>query len=118
MYLLDEGFARYGYQSFFVRGNICATAPVGKGAADQVDLAAASDVGLIYAKDADNSISYALQLNEGVNAPVFSGQVLGRIIVYNQGHAEKEVELLAVESVPRGGVFRQIMKAIAETLLI
>jgi D-alanyl-D-alanine carboxypeptidase (penicillin-binding protein 5/6) len=118
MQILNAGFARYGYMSFFVRHNVCAAAPIGKGEVDQVDLAAAEDIGVIYEKDQENAITYTIRLNENISAPVEQGQILGQAVVYNQGSAVKEVDLLAAAPVERGGVIRQILKALGETLMI
>jgi len=116
--LLDYGFAHYAYKSFFVKGNVCAALQVGKGAADQVELAAAQDVGISYEKNKEENISYSITTEPYVDAPVNQGDKLGEIKVYSDGECCKTIDLCAVQDVPKGGVLRQMGKMLKAVFLL
>ncbi|MEN6349314.1 MAG: D-alanyl-D-alanine carboxypeptidase family protein [Syntrophomonas sp.] len=118
MQLLNYGFARYAYKSFFGKGNNCGTVRVGKGSLDNVQAIAEDDVGSIAVKGQEKTISTHKELLSYINAPVKKGQKLGEMQVYREGELVKEVNLVAAHSIPRAGLLREIKKILAETYLL
>ncbi|MDD3894818.1 MAG: D-alanyl-D-alanine carboxypeptidase, partial [Syntrophomonadaceae bacterium] len=118
MQILNYGFAKYTYKSFFSKGSICGTVKVGKGTKEIIEVKAEEDVGSIAVKGKEAGITVTKELLPYVNAPVTEGQKLGEIRVYHDGELYKEVNVLAVEDVPRSGWFKGILKMLAETYLL
>ena len=116
--LLDYGFARYAYKSFFVKDNVCASLQVGKGAADQIDLLAAEDVGISYEKNQEGNITYSIITQPYVDAPIEKGDKLGEISVFFNGECRKTIDLCAAEDVERGGILRQVGKMLQSVFLL
>ena len=118
MKILNHGFSQYTYKSFFNKGSICGTVKVGKGAKEIVEVKAEEDVGSIATKGKETGIKISKKIIPYVNAPIIEGQKLGEIRVYCDGELCKEVNMLAVEEVPRSGWFKGILKMLGETYLL
>lgn len=118
MQLLNYGFAKYAYKTFFTKGNVCGLVQVGKGITENVEVVAEEDVGLISLKGEEKKITSEKQLIPYVNAPVREGQKLGEMILYKDGVIEKKVDLVAKNEVPKGGLVKEILKMLAETYLL
>ncbi len=118
MQLLNYGFAKYSYKTFYVEGNVCGLVGVGKGIQDSVEVVASEDVGSISLKGKEDKITYQKKLFSYVDAPVKEGQKLGEILIYNDGDLQKKVDLVASVDVPRSGLIKEILKMLAETYLL
>ncbi|SHH20213.1 D-alanyl-D-alanine carboxypeptidase (penicillin-binding protein 5/6) [Thermosyntropha lipolytica DSM 11003] len=118
MQLLNYGFARYSFKTFFAQGSVCGTVKVGKGISDRVEVVAEENVGTIVEKGQEKTVTAEKILASYVNAPVEKGQKLGEMKVYRHGELVKTVNLLAAQEVSRAGWLKQIMKMFAETYLL
>lgn len=118
MKILNYGFAKYTYKSFFSKGSICGSVKVGKGTKEIIEAKAEEDVGSIVVKGKEEGITITKNMLPYVNAPVKEGQKLGEIRVYREGELYKEVNMVAIEDVPRAGWIKGIMKMLAETYLL
>ncbi|NLB88359.1 MAG: D-alanyl-D-alanine carboxypeptidase [Syntrophomonadaceae bacterium] len=118
MQLLNYGFAKYSYKTFFSKGSVCGMVKVGKGITDTVEVVALEDVGVISLKGEEKNITSKKELLDYVDAPVKEGQKLGEILIYKDEVLEKKIDLVAKNDVPKGGLFKEILKMLAETYLI
>ncbi len=118
MQLLNYGFAKYSYKTFFPSGSVCGIVKVGKGIEETVEAVALEDVGAISLKGEEKKITTEEQLMEYIDAPVVEGQKLGEMILYKDGVIEKKVDLVAKKDVPKAGLFKEILKMLAETYLL
>lgn len=118
MQLLNYGFARFNFQTFFAKANVCGIVTVGKGTENQVEAIAQENVGSVVEKGEEKKISYEKEVIPYINAPVQEGQVLGEIRVFKDGQLQKKVNLVAAREVPRAGLWREILKLFAETYLL
>ncbi|MEN6327801.1 MAG: D-alanyl-D-alanine carboxypeptidase family protein [Syntrophomonas sp.] len=118
MQLLNYGFARYSFKSFFSKGSTCGTVKVGKGIADNVPVVAEDDVGVISVKGEEKKINNKKEILAYVNAPVAKGQKLGEVQIYKDGDLVKQVNLVACQDIPRAGLGKEILKIFAETYLL
>jgi D-alanyl-D-alanine carboxypeptidase (penicillin-binding protein 5/6) len=118
MKILNYGFAKYAYKSFYSKDSICGTVKVGKGTQEIVEVKAEEDIGSIHLKGKEKGITITKNLLPYVNAPVKENQKLGTLRVYRDGELFKEVNMLAVEDVPRSGLIKGILKMLAETYLL
>lgn len=118
MQLLNYGFARYSFKTFFSKGSVCGTVKVGKGISDMVEVIAEENVGTITEKGQEKTITAEKNLFDYVNAPVTEGQKLGEMKVYKNGELVKTVNLIAANDVPRTSLIKEILRMFAETYLL
>ena len=118
MQLLNYGFGRYSYKNFFPANSVCGIVKVGKGSQEEVEVIAAEDAGCIHLKDEKDRVSANKTITSYVDAPVKKGQRLGEIQVLLDGKVQKKVALLASQDVPRGGLWKEIIKMFAEIFLL
>lgn len=118
MQLLNYGFARYSFKSFFSKGSNCGSVKVGKGVVDTVSVIAEDDVGVISIKGEEKKISNKKEILAYVNAPVVKGQKLGEVQIYKDGDLVKQVNLVACHDISRGGLWKEILKIFGETYLL
>lgn len=118
MELLNYGFAKYAYRTFFTRDNVCGVVKVGKGVTDMVEAVAEEDVGAIYMKGDDAKISSEKHLASYINAPVKKGQKIGEISIFKDGELQKKVNLNAAQDIPKSGIVREIIKMFVETFTL
>ena len=76
MQLLNYGFAKYSYKTFYSKGSVCGMVKVGKGITDIVEVVALEDVGVISLKGEEKNITSKKELLDYVDAPVKEGKNL------------------------------------------
>ncbi len=118
MEILNYGFAKYSYKTFFAQGSVCGIVKVGKGIEDAVEVVALEDIGVISLKGEEKKITTEKKLMPYIDAPIAEGQKLGEMIIYKDDVIDKKVDLVAAKSVPKGGVFKEILKMLGETYLL
>ncbi len=118
MQLLNYGFAKYSFKTFYSKDNVCGTVKIGKGISEDIEVIAAEDVGLISLKGEEDKISVEKKLLTYIDAPIYEGQKLGEMILFKDGAVEKKVDLVAKNDVPKGGLIKEILKMFAETYLL
>lgn len=118
MQLLNYGFARYTFQSFFNKGNSAGIVIVGKGLEDSVEVVAEENAGSIIAKGEEKKVTYEKEVQEYANAPVYEGQKMGEVRIIKDGQVLKTVNLVAANEVKRAGLWREILKLLGETCIL
>lgn len=118
MQLFNYGFARFSYRSFFSEGSQCGVVKVGKGVNNQVEVVTSSTAGVTCQKGQEKDISYRKNLYKYVDAPIKKGQKLGELLIYDSDKLVKKVNLVAYQDVERGGVIREIGKALSKIFLL
>ena len=118
MQLLNYGFARYTFQSFFNKGNSAGVVIVGKGLEDSVEVVAEENAGSIIAKGEEKKVTYEKEVREYANAPVYEGQKMGEVRIIKDGQVLKTVNLVAANEVKRAGLWREILKLLGETCIL
>ncbi len=118
MQILNYGFARYTFQSFFSQGNAAGIVAVGKGLEDSVEVVAEENAGSIIAKGEEKKVTYEKEVQEYVNAPIQEGQKLGEVRIIKDGQVLKTVNLVAAQEVPRASLWSEIVKLLGETYLL
>ncbi|HND15081.1 MAG TPA: serine-type D-Ala-D-Ala carboxypeptidase, partial [Pseudomonadales bacterium] len=79
------------------------------GSSDSVRLGVASDLMVTVVRGRANDLKAAYVLDEGyqaIEAPVGTGQVMGRVVVDLDGEPVAEAPLVALDAVERGGFLR------------
>ena len=107
--LLNYGFRNFASVSFFKQGDVLLKLPVWKGTLGEVELAA-SEPGIVTLPiDLQADISWQARTPERLFAPIESGQSIGEAVIATKEKVFKTVPLVAVQDVPLGGFFRQII---------
>ncbi|MDO4540143.1 MAG: D-alanyl-D-alanine carboxypeptidase family protein [Syntrophomonadaceae bacterium] len=118
MLLHNYGFARYSWKEFLAADEGCGSVTVGKGKMEEVGLHTAEAVGIACLKEQLNNVSAEAVLLPYVEAPVYKGQKLGEYKISVDGVLSKQVDIVAAQDVPRGGIFREILKLWDESFTI
>ncbi|MDR1159070.1 MAG: D-alanyl-D-alanine carboxypeptidase [Syntrophomonadaceae bacterium] len=118
MKLYNNGFSEYSYVKFLDKNNVSGLVKVGKGLAEIVEAVASANGGTIVLKGEEGKITCDQHLLPYIEAPVLAGQKLGEMVICKDGEIQKNVDLVAAQSVPSGGWARGILKMFAETYLL
>lgn len=102
--LLDYGFNNYSYKTFGTQGEIVKSVAVTKGVSQEVNAIYESSPSFLIKKGEESNITYEINLNETIQAPVTEGQLLGTI-KYSLNDLElRTVNLVAENSIEKIGL--------------
>lgn len=96
--LLDYGFSNYSYKSFGNQGEVVKSVTVTKSVSQEVNAIYETSPSFLIKKGEESSITYELNLNESVQAPITQGQLLGTIKYSLNGNELGTVNLVAESS--------------------
>jgi D-alanyl-D-alanine carboxypeptidase (penicillin-binding protein 5/6) len=99
--LLEYGFKNFSTLEAVKKGSTFGPVKVKRGKLDQVSLVAAEDARVTIGKGKEKSVSAVPELPPYVVAPVKKDQVLGKILVQNEGKTVKEVSVLASSDIEK-----------------
>ena len=99
--LLDYGFSNYSYKSFGNRGETVKQIAVTKGLSKTVNAVYETSPSFLIKKGEESEITYEINLNESVQAPVSQGQILGTIKYSLNGTELGSVNIVAETSVDK-----------------
>lgn len=103
--LLDYGFSNYSYKSFGAQNEVVKSVSVTKGVLKEVNAIYETSPSFLIKKGKEASITYELNLNDTVQAPINQGQLLGTI-KYSLDNIELgTVNLIAENSIEKIGLF-------------
>ena len=97
--LLDYGFSNYSYKSFGNKGEVVKPVIVTKGISNEVNAIYESSPSFLIKKGEESKITYEVNLNENIQAPISQGQLLGTVTYSLDGNKLGEVSLVAESSV-------------------
>ncbi len=97
--LLDYGFTNYSYKSFGNQGEIVKSVVVTKGVSQEVNAVYETSPSFLIKKGEESGITYEMNLNDSVQAPITQGQLLGTITYSLNGDKLGTVSLIAESSV-------------------
>ena len=102
--LLDYGFANYSYKSFANKGDTVKSITVTKGINTNVNAVYESSPSFLIKRGEESNITYEINLNESIKAPVTQGQQLGTITYSLNGNKIESVSIVAESSVDKIGL--------------
>ena len=102
--LLDYGFNNYSYKSFGTQGEVVKSIAVTKGVSQEINAVYETSPSFLVKKGEESGITYELNLNDSVQAPITQGQQLGTIKYYLNGSELETVSLVAENSVEKIGL--------------
>lgn len=98
--LFTNAFANNFMQPVVHRGQVVGQAPVTNGQAKTVNATAAGDIGALVKRGEEGNVKVALQAN-AVTAPVHAGQVIGAVVVTQNGQQIGRVPAVAANNVDK-----------------
>ncbi len=111
--LLTYGFRFYENKTFYKKGDKLATLEVWKGAQSEVPAGLSQDISLTLLKTQFNGLHAQLSTQKQLIAPIQVGQVLGKVEIKNANNqVVYSTDLVALQSVEQGGLFRRIWDSI------
>lgn len=100
--LLDYGFANYKVKVGPTIGTIIGQQPIKKGSEKQIDVATAETKAFVVPKSSANSeLTYEIQCDQSLIAPIIKGQEVGRIVYYLDGNEVGEGKLVSASEVKK-----------------
>ncbi|TOE61938.1 D-alanyl-D-alanine carboxypeptidase [Vibrio parahaemolyticus] len=107
--LLSYGFRFYDTLMPTAAGTDIANARVWMGQKDELKVGVNRDVYLTLPKGDVNKLKAEVEYNGDLLAPIAQDQVVGTLLYKVNGKVVKETELVALEPVEEGGIFKRIM---------
>lgn len=107
--LLSYGFRFYETLMPTAAGTDIANARVWMGQKDELKVGVNRDVYLTLPKSDLNKLKAEVEYNGDLLAPIAQDQVVGKVLYKVDGKVVKETELVALEPVEEGGIFKRIM---------
>ncbi|EGU0166913.1 D-alanyl-D-alanine carboxypeptidase [Vibrio parahaemolyticus] len=107
--LLSYGFRFYETLMPTAAGTDIANARVWMGQKDELKVGVNRDVYLTLPKSDLNKLKVEVEYNGDLLAPIAQDQVVGKVLYKVDGKVVKETELVALEPVEEGGIFKRIM---------
>lgn len=110
--LLTYGFRFYETQTFYKSGTELAKASVWKGTTSEVKAGLAEDLAMTLPRGQLKNLQASMTLNPQLTAPIAQGQVIGKVEVKNGDKVVETKDLVALDAVDEGGIFRRIWDSI------
>lgn len=100
--LLDYGFVNYKVKVGPTIGTIIGKEAIKKGTEKQIDIATAETKAFVVPKSSANSeLTYEVEMNHSLIAPISRGQEVGRIVYYLDGNQVGEGKLISASDVKK-----------------
>ncbi len=109
MELLNYGFANYKMETIIPSKNNIGSISIGFGKKDKVDLKLMTDVEDLVNINEENDYTYEI-IKEEIKAPVYVGDIVGKLIVYANDSKINEYDLTVKESVLKANIFDLYIK--------
>ncbi|WLD95411.1 D-alanyl-D-alanine carboxypeptidase [Alkalihalobacillus sp. AL-G] len=117
--MLDYAFANYATEQIYERNQIIDEVPVQKGVTKTVHLATSETVSVLMKKgDEKLKLETEIKVKKNLNTPIKKGDVLGTLVVKNNGKAVMNTPLVASEKVPAAslwGMFKRTVGHFSQT---
>ncbi|KJH79310.1 D-alanyl-D-alanine carboxypeptidase family protein [Stutzerimonas stutzeri] len=110
--LLTYGFRFFETRTFYQTGVELAKSRVWKGQQDQISAGLANDLTLTLPRGQMDKLQAGLTFNPELTAPIQQGDVVGKVEVTLDGQVLQSTDLIALEAVEEGGLFRRFWDSI------
>ena len=102
---MNYGFSNYSYKSFGNKGETVKQLAVTKGLSETINAVYETSPSFLIKKGEESGITYEINLNESVQAPISQGQILGTIKYTLNGTELASINLVAETSVDKIQLF-------------
>ncbi|MFZ1343368.1 D-alanyl-D-alanine carboxypeptidase family protein [Thiothrix eikelboomii] len=111
--LLEYGFRTFETRKLYKAGDVLsATVRVWQGNKTTVAAGVIDDLYVSVGKGRYDQLKGVMQIDKAIDAPIRRGDVLGKIVLSDQGKVLKEVPLLALEDITEGGLWRRMSDSV------
>ncbi|EIK54372.1 serine-type D-Ala-D-Ala carboxypeptidase [Stutzerimonas stutzeri TS44] len=110
--LLTYGFRFFETRTFYQKGVELAQQPVWKGVQRQVKAGLAEDLTLTLPRGQLDKLEASMSFSDTLIAPISQGQVVGKVEVKLGEEVLHSADLVALEAVEEGGLFRRLWDSI------
>ncbi len=110
--LLEFGFRTFETHKLYKGGDALSEVRVWQGDKTKVAAGVINDLYVSITKGRYDQLKGVVQFDKAIDAPIRRGDVLGKIILSDQGKVLKEVPLLALEDVGEGGLWRRLSDSV------
>lgn len=110
--LLEYGFRTFETHQLYSASDVLSEVRIWKGEKETVPAGVMMDLAITMPKGRYEKLSGSAQYDKAVDAPIKRGDVLGKVILSDEGKVLKEVPLLAMEDVAEGGLWRRMSDTI------
>jgi serine-type D-Ala-D-Ala carboxypeptidase (penicillin-binding protein 5/6) len=112
MLLLDYGFMHYHRHPVVRQHSYIRQVPLLGGVQENLKVMAADTYSLALSPQEEKFVTYTFSIEEGLQAPIKKGQVVGKLEISLQGERLGDVMLLAGEDVEKAGFFFRVSRFI------
>lgn len=99
--LLDYGFSTYSFKKIATKNDVLQSVNVNKGTQSSVNLVFENDSGVLVKKSNSSEIKQELTLNENIEAPINTGDVLGTMNYYIDDNLISSVNLVSENDISK-----------------
>lgn len=110
--LLEYGFRTFETHKVYDGGEVLSEVRVWSGDKKNVAAGVISDFYVSAGKGRYDQIKGVVQFDKSIDAPIRRGDVLGKIILSDEGTVLKEANLLALEDVAEGGIWSRMSDSV------
>lgn len=111
--LLEYGFRTFETRKLYKAGDVLSEkVRVWQGNKTTVAAGVIDDLYVSVGKGRYNQLKGVMQIDKAIDAPIRRGDVLGKIVLSDQGKVLKEVPLLALEDITEGGLWRRMSDSV------
>lgn len=110
--LLEYGFRTFETHKLYKGGDALSAVRVWQGDKTKVAAGVIDDLYVSIGKGRYDQLKGVMQFDKAIDAPIRRGDVLGKIILSDQGKVLKEVPLLALEDIAEGGLWRRMSDSV------
>ena len=110
--LLNYGFRYFETRKLYSRGQVINEAKVWGGETENVKVGFAEDVLVTIPRQQTDALPATLELQPVLEAPIAIGDVLGKIVVGTEGNVLLERNVVALETIEEGGLFKRLLDKI------
>jgi D-alanyl-D-alanine carboxypeptidase (penicillin-binding protein 5/6) len=111
--LLSYGFRFYETRPLFKAHTKLADAHLWKGSESQVPLGLQRDFSVTFPRGQYDTLKATMEVDNNSTAPVHVGDKLGEVKVVRNGEVMAQQNLIALETIERGGLFKRLFDEIA-----
>jgi D-alanyl-D-alanine carboxypeptidase (penicillin-binding protein 5/6) len=110
--LLTYGFRFFETRTFYQKGAELAQAQVWKGQQDKLKAGLAQDLTMTLPRGQAEKLQAVMSFNSTLTAPIQQGDVIGKVEVKLEDKVVRSTDLVALETVEEGGLFRRFWDSI------
>lgn len=115
--LLNYTYRFYESEQFYTAGERISRPKVWKGETNLVSIGVAEDLAIALPRGAKDRLQTQLNLPKYIEAPIAEGQSLGNIQMTLDGEVIKNIEVVALQSIKRGSLFKRLWHSVQQFFL-